>query len=264
MSENLTDRQFWERFYSGRNRGDGKRAYRIRSVSAKHIAAILKRFLPRETWDYFEFGCGDSQWIPYFHRVHGYSVSGVDYSPTGVRLLEERLKANRIQAQIYCNDFKQLPETLFNRFHVGASFGVIEHFENPAEILTSFARVINESGLLITVIPRLTGIQGFIQERLVNREIFGKHVPMTMTQLKEAHIRAGLEVVYASEIGCITLGLNFGAHRKILSLLYRVYSRVLNTLLRFILPVPLVNALGLGSALLIISRKGEHNGEARS
>ena len=48
--------------------------------------------------------------------------------------------------------------------------------------------------MLVTLIPNMTGLIGFIQ-KLVNRPIYDIHVPLQTDELVEAHRQAGLQVV---------------------------------------------------------------------
>ena len=85
------------------------------------------------------------------------------------------------------------PAELCASFQAGMSFGVAEHFERTGECIAAFARFLAPGGRLVTVIPNMTGVPGFLQKSL-NRPVYEKHVPLGAAQLDAAHREAGLVV----------------------------------------------------------------------
>jgi hypothetical protein len=92
-------------------------------------------------------------------------------------------------------------------YDVGVSFGVIEHFENPSVALKAMAKYIKPGGLILTIIPNMTGITGFLQKRTMNRSIFNLHKQLDASQLGNLHSEAGLAVVQADYLLPLGLGV---------------------------------------------------------
>lgn len=249
--ERLSDKEFWEGFYARQkaNIVSEKGKYLLEN----HLRKIFRKYLPLSDQSFIEFGCGNSDWLPYFGKFFGFSVSGIDYSERGIALIKKKLEINDVLGDIYFMDFFNLPGEFFNRFNIAASFGVIEHFEHPYKVLRIFSDTLIPKGLMVTVVPKMTGIQGWLQ-KTGHRDIFLRHKALELAQFIDEHKKAGLEIVAAVEIGLITLGINLG-ERKILRYLYRIYSKILNVAFRVFIPYEIVNKLHLGSGFVIIARK---------
>lgn len=142
-----------------------------------------------------EFGCGQSVWLPYFGRVHGFQLAGVDYVEEGCAKARAILSREGLSGDIACADFTA-DSPFERRFDVGVSFGVAEHFTDTAACLSAFARFLKPGGLLITIVPNMTGTLGALQ-RALNRPVYDIHVPLDADALAAAHARAGLEVLKA-------------------------------------------------------------------
>ena len=141
-----------------------------------------------------EIGCARSVWLPYFAREFGFSVYGLDYSERGAREAREVLQGNGVNGDVACTDLFAPPPGWIGKFDVVVSFGVMEHFQDTARALHGASAYLKPGGLLITEIPNLVGINGWIQ-RLVNRPVFDIHVPMGTSTLARHHRAAGLDVV---------------------------------------------------------------------
>ena len=251
----LTDIEFWESFYSKRkvvNVG-----LKSRSIIVDHLKKIFQKHLPKGNLNFLEFGCGDSRWLPYFAKSFSYTISGIDYSDTGINLLQKKLEVNNVNGKIYKLDFTSpFPKGLNERFDLASSFGVIEHFESPSAVLRIFTKVVKSEGIIITVIPKLTGLQGAMQ-KMINKDIFLKHNILNMREFIEEHRKAGFNVFFSSETGLITLGINFGAKLKLMNFVYRVYCKVVNTAFQNLVGNRFVDLFKIGSSFLILSRKVE-------
>lgn len=140
-----------------------------------------------------ELGCARSMWLPYFAKSLGFDVTGIDYSPEGCKQARALLELAGVSAEVVCADFFSPPEELLSRFDVVFSYGVVEHFDDTAACINSFARYLAPGGTLLTVIPNMKGVPGFLQREL-NREVFDKHVPLGPMDLERAYRAAGLAV----------------------------------------------------------------------
>jgi SAM-dependent methyltransferase len=98
-----------------------------------------------------------------------------------------------VDGAVVCADLFTPPPELLGTFDIVVSFGVVEHFRDTPSALASFAGFLKPGGLMITSIPNLTGLLGWIQKRL-GRAIYEIHVPLDKEALAAAHRRAGLNV----------------------------------------------------------------------
>jgi SAM-dependent methyltransferase len=138
-----------------------------------------------------EVGCAQSRWLPYFAREWGYNVAGLDYSEIGCQQARALLFREGISGEIFCqNVFSPKPYQL-SSFDLIFSNGVVEHFEDPGTVLTQMAAYLRPGGLVVTIVPNLSGWLGRLQH-LVNPEVMATHCALTREELAEAHVDAGL------------------------------------------------------------------------
>ncbi len=211
----LTSQEDWEKGYRGRRSGFQDRHDTVEPVIRKRLVytqldKIFRLFLPPEPGRrYLEFGCGNSFWLPYFQIRFRYEVEGVDYSSHGCRLAEDRLRKFSASGRVFEKDFLALGGQFDAHYDVCGSFGVVEHFESPGELVGRFSACLKPGGFLITMVPHLKGFQGAVQQ-ILGRSIHRKHRPMTLKELESFHRDCGLAIRYAGGIGLTTLGWNFG------------------------------------------------------
>ncbi len=141
-----------------------------------------------------EIGCARSVWLPYFSNEFGFAVSGIDYSEIGCQQASEILSKEGVKGNIVCADFFNPPASMIGAFDVVVSFGVAEHFQNTPMCIAAFAKFLKPGGLLLTIIPNITGLIGRIQ-KLINRPIFDIHMPLDKPSLLQAHKISGFEIL---------------------------------------------------------------------
>ena len=193
-----TDRAYWDQLWSGvpmpepvHPRRGGLRNYAIRRLHA----SFAKIFSGVETQGktLLEIGCARSAWLPYFHREFGFRVSGIDYSEIGCAQEMEILARARVKGEIVHCDLFHPPQDLIETFDVAVSIGLVEHFDDTAECIGACARFLRPDGLMITLIPNMRGLPGWLQRR-VNSAVYDAHVPLDRGALERAHEEAGLRV----------------------------------------------------------------------
>ena len=103
-------------------------------------------------------------------------------------------------------DFFDLEPGLRNQFDLVSSFGVIEHFDFPGEVIERFAACLRHNGLLITYIPNIPGIMGPIL-RSVDRAFYETHKSISRDELNQYHQEAGLELSFSSYIQLLDMNI---------------------------------------------------------
>lgn len=201
MADSLrkTTRDYWDKVWTGQ--ADGHRLDPESSALVRHYDRSLHRMIedafrrwgerPRTL---IELGCGGSVYLPYFLRYHGLEVAGLDYSEAGCASSRQQLAAHGVTGDIVQGDVFDLPPSLAARFDVAFSMGLFEHFTDTAAIVKAGAATLRPGGLMITVVPNMTGLPGALQ-RFLDPDLFAMHVPLDTHELAEAHRAAGLEIL---------------------------------------------------------------------
>lgn len=149
-----------------------------------------------------EIGCGSSRWLPYFHQRFGFELSGIDYTESGVNAAKAILSKADIPGDIRHGDLFNTPHEWVDHFDIVVSFGLIEHFENPASVIAACARYLRPGGRMFTLVPTMRGLYG-LAYRLLRPQIYKLHIPHSKSSLMKAHTAAGLRV----SVGGYLLGL---------------------------------------------------------
>jgi 2-polyprenyl-3-methyl-5-hydroxy-6-metoxy-1,4-benzoquinol methylase len=140
-----------------------------------------------------EIGAGSSAWLPFLAKEYNLKVSGLDYSEPGCRICEENLKILGI-------DYDEIIwEDLFKwqsgkKYDITISLGVIEHFENPEDILKILSSHLNQNGLIITVVPNLMGISGRLT-RMFLPDVYRIHKLISKDSLRDLHESCGYKTL---------------------------------------------------------------------
>jgi len=221
MAENIgTDKAsagYWTSFW--RNSGglpapalkDGKPTGQ--SIVAQ-LDRLFKRYLPSDgsakAQDLLEVGCGNSIWLSYFQQRFGYRVSGIDYSEFGCEQTRKILERDGCTGDIRFGNLYEPPADMIGKFDVVCSFGVIEHFEDTAGVLSAVSRFLKPGGLLITTVPNLHGPTGIVQ-KFFNRPVYDIHVLMTRESLQGKLEESGLTVKAAEYFSTISFGVTLDA-----------------------------------------------------
>jgi 2-polyprenyl-6-hydroxyphenyl methylase/3-demethylubiquinone-9 3-methyltransferase len=155
----------------------------------------------------FEVGCGSSGWLPYFAQRYGFVVSGIDYSEVGCKIARKNLEMLNIKNDgIICQDIFNPNCTNGQSYDVIFSYGVVEHFEKPAEIVKIFRSFTNPGGAIITLVPNLTGLNGWLT-RYFMKDVYEMHRVINREQLQQYHTENGLTNVNTNYVGTFSLGV---------------------------------------------------------
>ncbi|MEO8208931.1 MAG: class I SAM-dependent methyltransferase [bacterium] len=141
-----------------------------------------------------EIGCGNSVFMSYFAKEFGFKVAGLDYSELGCEQSKRILQRDGLKGEIYYSDFFSPPTKLLSKFDVVCSFGVVEHFDDTSRVLEIFSRFLKPGGILITSVPNLVGVTGFLQKKM-NKPVYDIHVAMNKTNLEKAIEQAHLKLL---------------------------------------------------------------------
>ncbi len=204
-AEKLSSQEYWDLVLEEAKlpRVNTRRAYHY-SVTMDFIDAFLRN---QPYTSFFEVGCGSSGWLPYFAQEYGLKVSGIDYSVVGCRLAEENLRILGISyGEIICKDIFENDCTSGKRYDVVFSYGVIEHFEKPEDIIRIFSSFLNPGGIMITLVPNLNGSMGWLSRRFMP-DIYKMHRVISQQQLQGYHENNALKNLRTNYAGTFTLAV---------------------------------------------------------
>jgi 2-polyprenyl-3-methyl-5-hydroxy-6-metoxy-1,4-benzoquinol methylase len=200
----LTSPQYWENKYTGAAALDidprdfRQRPTRVLLEKLESLGLHGKKVL--------EIGAGGSVLLTHLAaRNPGADFHGLDYSEAGCRSLEDLARRRGAAVKTHHADLFSPPETLKARFDLVYSLGVAEHFESLTAVIRSQADFLVTGGLMLTVVPNLSGAIGRLTRRYAPA-IMAMPKVSDVPELRPAHAEAGLEPLSAGYL-CST---NFG------------------------------------------------------
>jgi 2-polyprenyl-3-methyl-5-hydroxy-6-metoxy-1,4-benzoquinol methylase len=233
VGDSRAPREYWDsQWQDGKlPRAINPRDHTLKNEWALKFDSLFRQSLAAEKREgdapnLIELGCARSTWLPYFSKELGFCVTGIDYSPVGCDQARAILAMEGVEGDVTLADIFSAPPQLLNRFDYVVSLGVVEHFEETDKCLDSCGTFLKPGGTMVTVIPNMNGLVGWLQQWL-EPEVYNLHVPLDAEALQRAHEFAGLDVVRC-EYFCFS---NFGVlnlNRIRQSFLGLWFSRALN------------------------------------
>ena len=166
---------------------------------------LYKRFFKvDENINIVEIGCALSANLLYFNKYYKYKIHGFDYEKISALKTEEIYRRMGYKADIYHRDFFSKEEA--KTYDVISSFGVFEHFKNLDTSIAYTKNYLNDNGMILTVIPNMNGIVGFLQ-KLLNRKVYDVHIPYTYEDVYKAHEKSGYETLFCDYYGLYQSGV---------------------------------------------------------
>jgi SAM-dependent methyltransferase len=198
----LTTRNYWDSFWE---------QLPNRPVDPAHhydrdVIALLKRAAgSADHISFLEAGCGGSMWLPHLAKTYGWKVTGVDYSEAGCALAKEALRRSGTSGTVLKRDLLEPQPDLDGCFDVVYSAGLIEHFDEPVQLLARFGRWLKPGGVIVTIVPNFHNPATLVQ-RLVGKKRLAGHRIYSPRTLASIHREAGFAsgtVVYLGIGGMI-------------------------------------------------------------
>jgi len=159
-------------------------------VGTRNIQKLLKNYIT-PGMHVLEIGCAPGKILAWVAKTLRADVSGIDFSVQGMdnaRRLFERL---RISGHLLCED---IFETTFQEgsFDFVFSCGVIEHFEDPKQLIEIHAKLLKPGGKAVIAIPRYAGIYFRLQNYFDahNLSLHNLHImsPSSLAALAPRHL----------------------------------------------------------------------------
>ena len=214
---NISDKageEYWSKVWSGmqlappvnvHDRNINNYPYRILHPFYKRVFSGLNT----SSMHLLEVGCGNSSYMTYLGKEFGFAVSGLDYSEIGCEQTRQILKRDGVDGTVILGDAFNPPSELLGHFDVVCSYGVVEHFEDTSETLKAFSLFLKPGGILITSVPNMAGVTGYLQ-KVMNRPVYDIHVPMDKEFLDAAIAKAGLKLVESKYFLSVSFAVELG------------------------------------------------------
>ena len=125
------------------------------------------------TGSVLEIGCAPGKWLALLAERRGLRPAGIEYSPEGLRATRRNFELLGIgEAELIEADFFALPPE--PRFDAVASYGLVEHFDDPESVLDRHVAWLRPGGKLVIGVPNFRGVHGALQ-RLLDPAILALH-----------------------------------------------------------------------------------------
>jgi SAM-dependent methyltransferase len=202
MQTALTDQRYWDAVWKHPEMAQvDSQARGERGSVQRYFERVFAQHLGRGG-RFLEIGVGGSPW-PARVAALGADVWGIDISAAGLALVARSLsRAMLVEGDFF--DRGKLPLAVFDVVYSG---GFLEHFVDATPVTGRMAELVAPRGVVVTAVPNLSGINGWLQRRL-DLEVWQKHVELTPRSLDEAHAKSGLEPVESARyVGVFDLGM---------------------------------------------------------
>ncbi len=161
IMKDLTTKDDWE---------DMKSEGWVRDLPLK---GIFHNYLTKTNGRAIEIGCVPGQFLAYICREFGYFPEGIDYVKNAGKITGQTLKNNGLNKfKIHQADFRTWKTN--KKYDLVCSFGFIEHFSNPEDIMKKHIALLKNDGKLIVEVPNFGGFKGWLQKTF-DTENYNKH-----------------------------------------------------------------------------------------
>lgn len=178
-------------------------------VLDRYVQTLTKDVLPGKV---IEIGGAGSDKVMQFKKYYNLEPYILDYSESAVKIAKKKFLEQGIKeenALLYDFFDEEFVTNFKNEFSVVSSFGFIEHFSKPIDVVERHTRVLKKGGLLYVLIPNFNGYE-FLIRNIFNRKSIERH---NMKMMKTDEYRKcfkldNLEEIYCGPIGTLRLRLN--------------------------------------------------------
>jgi 2-polyprenyl-3-methyl-5-hydroxy-6-metoxy-1,4-benzoquinol methylase len=133
-------------------------------INVRNYKALLSPHVQPGT-AFLEIGFAPGKMLAWVAQRLGAVVTGVDYSPRGVEVARGLFQTLGLAADLRC---ESIFETTLQpaSFDVVYSAGVIEHFEDPRQIVARHVDLLRPGGIALIHVPNYGGLYGSLQGKL--------------------------------------------------------------------------------------------------
>jgi SAM-dependent methyltransferase len=273
MGTNLSENNYWNSLYKG---------FSLSGLSNK-ITSFLNKVPFLQNYAYYllwkiilpkhlhrdpslcilEVGSAPGYNLIDFHNKMGFNPFGVEYTSAGAAINRKLFELHNIDARnLIQNDFlsEDFLHEYANSFDIVSSFGFIEHFDDPGDIVQKHLRLLKKGGILIVQIPNLSGFN-YRLSHFFNKEVLDIH---NLSIMNEESFKSLFNSTTTVPLFCNYYGtFNFGLYnakgwwRVFLLKVCNLFQLLLNVFFRLFLGSKGSESKNLSPYLLYIGRKPE-------
>ncbi len=132
-------------------------------IGVRDLQRLLRAYV-KPGMSVLEVGCAPGKTLAWAARALGARVAGLDYSPRGLEFARALFRHCGVAGDLRCED---VFATTFapGTFDVVFSVGVIEHFDDPREIVQRHVLLAKPGGVALIAVPNYAGVYGRLQRR---------------------------------------------------------------------------------------------------
>ncbi len=178
----------------------------LRSYMFSSFDNLCRRYLPKVGGlKLLEIGSAPGRRLIYFHKEFKYEPFGIDCSAEGIRRNRENFLIHGLKLEnIFCGDaFGPCFQSKYrSHFDVVASFGLVEHFEDPRKLIEQHANLLKELGYLVISIPNFRGINYYCQRMLDRKALEGHNFDlMKLERFKKSFANLAIRTLFCGYFG---------------------------------------------------------------
>lgn len=159
----LTTKGYWENTINNE----------VGTVESVVFSDLFKKYIRRSTDRALEIGVVPGRFLAYISRNFGHFPEGIDYLKDTVKITSDTFMKNGIKKfKIYKADFFKWKQK--RRYSLVCSFGFIEHFSNPEEVIRRHLDLLKQGGTVIIGVPSFRGLR-YLLSYLTDRETLLLH-----------------------------------------------------------------------------------------
>ncbi len=233
----LTSSNYWEGVWATKPLDHGN-LVQLHRVSQWKYDRMLRRLLGAVSPNasILELGCAPGEKLQRMNRLRpDVRLSGIDYAEEGCRTTAALLKGIGLPTNVYHGDVRSVELPV--KFDMVMSFGLIEHFDDPADILRCHARFCRPGAIVAVTLPNYASpVVRFFGERFCPDSLAIHNLNiMNKPALTKAMQDAGLKNVRVGGDGGTKLHLGI-SRPTLMSKAYVMAGRVWNAGASFVPP----------------------------
>lgn len=234
MKNDLTDISYWA------GRQENLALVKKDKIILPEWFYAIKSFLRAyEGKTFIELGCSPGYASAIICSQFNFIPFGIDFSPQSYLYKQNMEKIGYPNANLIISDIRNYENE--NKFDIVASFGLIEHFIDPNEIMFHHNRLAKTGGIIVMVIPNFTHLQWIYHFLFDKRDLLVHNTKiMNLNTFRDYSKRMGHKVLYLRYVGKLRFwGVDLSG-TKIVVYARRIISRIIreffNSIISKLLP----------------------------
>ncbi|NMB64844.1 MAG: class I SAM-dependent methyltransferase [Spirochaetes bacterium] len=230
MQEEITDRTYWENYYSQSNSSRDD----IIKICSQYDIFFEKLFnsCSKHPKTIIEIGAYPGRFLAYLSAKYNLEATALDFNSDIKKINDSFSSMEGVLKEIIQADFLQFEPT--DKYDVVLSNGFIEHFKNFDEVLDRHTRYLNPGGALMIMIPNKRYLRRWYGWLVDYRNLKAHNLKcMNLKTFRNFAERNNLSIKYLSYYG----GFSYRVHQslnffqKVIYYIFRAISKKMNPIL---------------------------------